>query len=622
MTRLIVAPWIFSLAFAAGAVDITRMEPPFWWTDMRDRALSIMLYGEDLSSSEVTIEDSSIKLLATHKTSNPNYLFVEVEIPPANGAEGSTTFPITLRSGDHSISVHYELRPRQTGSAERQGFGPADVIYLITPDRFANGDPANDLVGDLGDTLDRTEPYARHGGDIQGIIDHLDYIAEMGFTQIWLNPVLENAEAEQSYHGYAITDLYRVDPRLGSNELYRKLSHQAAERGIGLIQDVIPNHVGSQHWWMNDPPTHDWIHNNRQFAPTNHRRESLHDPHASQSDRAAFTDGWFVPSMPDLNQDQTLLTNYLVQNTVWWIEYAGLSGLRVDTWPYSGKAFLAEWTSRVMAEYPHLNIVGEEWSIEPQLVGYWQRGAPRFDDHDASLPSLMDFPLQDALIKSLTEPPSFSGGVARLYSMLATDFLYGDPYNLVVFADNHDMSRVFTQLDHDPARFEMAMRFLLTTRGIPQIFYGTEILMSHPGTESHGVIRSDFPGGWPGDQVNAFDGSGMSDQSRSAQTMLRQLLKWRKRTPVVHTGKLTHFTPHDDLYVYFRHHEAASDLRKTAAVMVAMNAQNQEASLNATRFAEILSGYNEAIDIVTGQAVSLDEPLAVPATTTKIWELQ
>ena len=437
----------------------------------------------------------------------------------------------------------------------------------------------------------------------------------MGFTQIWTMPIMENDMQKYSYHGYSTTDYYTVDPRFGSNELYVELTHKAAQKGIGTIQDVILNHIGSEHWWMKDKPSKDWINNNGKFVPTTHMREALHDPHAVESDVIGFNDGWFVPTMPDLNQRNPLLATYLIQNAIWWIEYAQLSGLRVDTYSYSDMAFLSNWTARIMAEYPNLNIVGEEWSVNPSIVAFWQKGSNRHNDYQSSLPSVMDFPTQVKLVNALTQPETWATGLRELYESLASDFVYGDPYNLVVFGDNHDMSRIFSQLNEDIPLFKMAMSYVMTTRGIPQVFYGTEILMANPGTDDHGIIRTDFPGGWQGDKVNAFTGEGLNEAQKDAQSFMKKLMNWRKGSEAITAGKLSHYTPKDGVYVYFRYSE-------NDKVMVVLNKNTGTKSVSLERFNKLLAGTKRATNVLTNESLKLDKTLSVSAQSALILDLQ
>lgn len=414
--------WLLSVALSLLAADasaayrIDHLEPASWWVGMKDSRLQLMVHGQRIANLEPAITYPGVTVRGVIRTDNPNYLFIDLELAP-DVRPGR--FRIEFRHQGSPVTSHeYRLQAREPDSAARKGFSPADVIYLVTPDRFADGDPSNDRVPGYRDLPDRRNPVGRHGGDLKGMIDRLDYVADMGFTQLWLNPVLQNNSPQGSYHGYAITDFYRVDPRFGDNELYRSLAREARRRDLGLIMDVVLNHCGVEHWWMRDPPAGDWINNGGRFVGTNHSRESLHDPHGADSDRRTFTDGWFVPTMPDLNQRNPQLATYLIQNSIWWIEYAGLTGLRVDTWSYSDRAFLAEWSERLMQEYPGLNIVGEEWSLDPPIIAAWQRGATRPGSVASSLPSLFDFPLQAAVMQGLVEKDAWNAGLHRIYRTL------------------------------------------------------------------------------------------------------------------------------------------------------------------------------------------------------------
>ena len=602
---------LFSIA-ASAAQRVERIEPASWWVGMKDGRVELMLHGERIAELTPSIAYPGVVLEQVERVANPNYLFLDLRIAP-DAKPGNV--PIEFRAGRRVVERReFPLQARREGSAARRGFGPADAIYLLMPDRFANGDARNDTVRGYADGLVRNEPFGRHGGDLAGIEQHLDYIAGMGFTQLWLNPVLENAQPEISYHGYAITDFYKVDPRLGTNEDYRRLSAAARQRGIGSIMDVVLNHCGSGHWWVRDLPTPDWFNNGNKFAPTHHVRETLQDPHASSDDLNQYADGWFVETMPDLNQRNPHMANYLIQNTLWWIEYADLTGLRVDTYSYSDRAFLTEWSRRVMEEYPNINVVGEEWSGTPSVVSYWQRGRNPPDGNVSYLPALFDFPLQEAVSQGLGEAQDWGTGLRRIYRVLAQDALYPDPYNLVVFPDNHDVPRIYTTL-HDRADLvRMAVAFYLTTRGIPQIFYGTEILMASPGPKNDGVIRSDFPGGWPGDARNAFTGAGLTPAELEMQQYVRKLANWRKTAPAVHHGQLMQYVPMDGVYVYFRYTD-----RQT--VMVVMNNTDAKRSVETARFHERIGTATEGVDVVTGERRTLAPSLEVPAWSTTVLEL-
>lgn len=603
---------IFLLCLQGWSQTIERVEPPFWWAGMQHPQLQLLIKGEGIGKAQVVIDYPGIELTEVHRVNSPNYLFVDLElwqhVKPG-------TFEITLLfEGKTTLRYPYELKAREPGSAEREGFHASDVMYLITPDRFANGNPDNDEVKAMREGKNRKDDYGRHGGDIAGISAHLDYITDMGFNAIWLNPILENDQPRQSYHGYAVTDYYKVDPRYGSNEEYVALATQARDRGVKMIMDMIANHCGSMHWWMADPPTEDWINHQGTFVGTNHRRTTHQDPHASEVDRKGMVDGWFVPTMPDLNQRNSFMANYLIQNSIWWVEYAHLAGIRQDTYPYPDPDFMRDWTCRIMAEYPNFNIVGEEWSPNPAVTSYWQAGKQNANGYTSCLPSVMDFPVNIALPQALLKPETHNTGWGQVYEALSNDFLYPDPYNLVIFPDNHDMSRIYTQLGENYDLYRLALVFNLTTRGIPQIYYGTEILMSHPGTDSHGAIRSDFPGGWKGDKVNAFTGQGLSPQAKEAQSFLKTLLNWRKETPVVQTGKLMHYAPENGVYVYFRYNE-------DEAVMVVLSKNDKPVALELSRFSERLEGFSAGQEVITGTTQRLEKTLTVPARGAMVLEL-
>ncbi|MCB0655182.1 MAG: glycoside hydrolase family 13 protein [Saprospiraceae bacterium] len=590
----------FSCAFlaaisVAAQSRIERVEPPFWWAGMHNPDLQLLVYGKDLKGYQARLDYPGASIVGQHQAESPNYLFIDLHFA-WNVLPGQ--FAIVLKQeGRPDLQVDYRLEGRTSGSAYREAFSPADAIYLITPDRFANGDPSNDQVDGMPDPYNRSDPFGRHGGDLQGIRDHLDYIRELGFTAIWLNPVLENNQPAQSYHGYATTDFYRVDPRFGTNSEYRKLCEESADKGVKVIMDMIANHCGHHHWWMQDLPFSDWINYQEHPEITNHRRTVNQDPHAAPGDRERFASGWFVTQMPDLNQRNPFMANYIIQNSIWWVEYAHLSGIRQDTYSYPDKNFMADWTCRILNEYPNFNIVGEEWIGNPSIVSYWQRGKINMDGYTSCLPSLMDFPVTMALHQALNEKEGFSTGWVRLYDVLANDFVYPDPGNLTIFPDNHDMSRILTQVGEDVAKDKLALAFILTTRGIPQIYYGTEVLMSNPGTDSHGVIRSDFPGGWSGDRINAFTGKGLSEAQRDMLHFLKTILQWRQHSNAVQRGQLMHFAPEQGIYVYFRYQE-------NDQVMVILNKNEKPVQLDMDRFEERLQGRRSGWNVLQNVEIS------------------
>jgi len=594
--------------------ELERVEPLHWWTGMEHPALQIMMYGEDIGTLAPKINYEGVKIKRVQKTDNKNYLFLYINISKSTKPG---TLSIELYKGNKKKLTHeYDLKQRDQNARLRQGFDASDVIYLITPDRFANGNPDNDELPEYKDKRNRTHDYGRHGGDIQGIIDNLDYIEEMGFTAIWLNPVLENKMPTSSYHGYATTDFYKIDPRFGSNELYKKLSAEAEKRGIKLIMDMIINHSGSGHWWMQDMPTKDWVHYPDEFQQTNHRRTTLHDPYASAIDKKQFTDGWFVKSMPDLNQDNPLLADYLIYNSIWWIEYADLRGVRHDTHPYPGQKYMQKWTCHIMEEYPNFNIVGEEWGVDPIILAKWQRESNIPTDFGSCLPSLMDFPIQVTLVEALTEEETGGSGFIDLYEKLSYDYLYANPYNLVVFPDNHDMDRFYRQVNEDFGLYKIGISYIMTMRGIPQFYYGTELLMSNEKPHDHGEIREDFPGGWNSDSKNAFKGEGLTDKEEQAQQFVKKLLNWRKGKKVIHNGRLMQYAPkHNGFYVYFRYNEEES-------VMVILNKNEKTTPLATDYFYERLDSYKTGTDVITGKAYNIEETIHVPGRTALILELK
>ncbi|TAJ13674.1 alpha-amlyase [Marinilabiliaceae bacterium JC017] len=601
-TRLMLLAFILLCSTLAGAkTKLERVEPAFWWVGMKDSHLQLLVHGENISELRPAIDYPGVTLDRIVQVKSPNYLFLyltlDQDVKPG-------TFDIKFTHKNKTVLTYaYQLFEREEGSAMREGYNTSDVMYLITPDRFANGDTGNDNMPGMKEQANRQDSHGRHGGDLAGIINNLDYIEDMGYTALWLNPVMENNMTRTSYHGYAITDFYKIDARYGTNDDYARLAKEAKKKGIKLIIDMILNHCGSEHWWINDLPTEDWLNYQDGWQPTTHLRESIQDPYASDYDKKRHADGWFVESMPDLNQRNPLLADYLIYNSIWWVEYAHLGGIRMDTYPYPDKHFMAEWTRRVMTEYPNFNIVGEEWSVNPTIVAYWQKGKQNPDGYTSWMPGVFDFPLQKALVDALNENDKEWGhGLIKLYSTLANDFVYANPTQLVIFPDNHDMSRFYTQINEDFDMYKMGMAYLAVTRGIPQIYYGTEVLMTNPNSDSHGEIRSDFPGGWEGDAVNAFTGEGLTAKQKEAQAFMKQLLNWRKNATVVHHGQLKHFAPAftSGIYTLFRYDESS-------IVMLIMNKNTEEKAVDLQNYkAEILGNATQGTNVLTGEKISLD----------------
>ncbi|MEI6138609.1 MAG: glycoside hydrolase family 13 protein [Mariniphaga sp.] len=589
--------------------SLDRIEPSFWWTGFKNPMLQLMVHGEKISETRPEIKYEGVELVASSAVENPNYLFLDLRLSPA---ARPGTFEIQFKqNGKAIITTTYELKAREKNSSERIGFNSSDVMYLIMPDRFANGDPSNDSKADMPEKANRQDPNGRHGGDLKGIQDHLDYLRDNGYTAMWVNPVLENNMPNISYHGYSTTDFYKVDGRLGTNEDYRQLSIEGKKKGIKMVMDMIFNHCGSSHWWMKDMPMKDWLNGYPNFKITNHKKTVVQDPYVSESDSKELTDGWFVPTMPDMNQRNKFVANYLIQNSIWWIEYVGLDGIRMDTYPYPDKQMMADWTFSVMKEYPNFSIVGEEWNTNPAAVAFWQKGKINANGYVSDMNSLMDFPIQNAVVKSMTD----SWGFNHLYETLALDFLYPKANDLVIFADNHDTERFFTAIGEDVSKLKTAMTFLMTTRGIPQVYYGGEILMTGFKREGDGFLRKDFPGGWQGDQVDGFKGTGLSSAQLDVQQFMKKLLNWRKGKYLIHSGLLKHYYPTDNFYVYFRSNEKES-------VMVILNLNSEDKTLNTKRFSESLKGFTSAREVMTGKTVNDLSNISIPAKTSLILELK
>ncbi len=591
------------------AYEIEHLEPPFWWTGMESEKLQLMVHGRNISFLQPQIEYEGVEILRVNRMENNNYMFIDLSLKDAVAGSFDIQF---IRLGKVEAEYRYVLHDRDSNSKNRKGFDPGDVIYLITPDRYANGDKKNDDVSGLKEKSRREDKDGRHGGDIKGIIDRLDYLEQMGFTQLWLNPVLENDQKTYSYHGYSTTDYYNIDSRFGNNKLYLELSEKARKRGIGIIKDLILNHIGSGHWWMDDLPSKDWINNSGKFIRSNHIHESVHDPHLIKSEKNLFTDGWFVKTMPDLNQRNELLETYLIQASIWWIEYANLSGFRVDTYPYVDKDFLSSWSMRISTEYPNFNFVGEEWSSNSTMVSYWQKDSKRHDDYVSFIPSMMDFPLQNAIIKGLLEKDTWDSGLVNIFRVLANDFQYGNPYNLVVFAGNHDMTRIYSLLNERMDLYKMAMSIIFTIRGIPQIYYGTEIAMASTG--DHGELRKDFPGGWPNDDKNAFTGNGLDERELDAQNYLKKLLNWRKNNLAIAKGDLIHYPVQEGIYVYFRRYE--NDM-----VMVIINNNDRAKTVYPDHFNETIKGRTKGVNIMNDRLHYLSRDINIPGKSTLVLEI-
>ncbi|PRC95188.1 glycoside hydrolase family 13 protein [Solimicrobium silvestre] len=608
---------LITLVMSAGAFastnNIERIEPGSWWVGMKSDRLQLMVHGDNIAAYTVDVTYPGVRIDSVATVKNRNYVFINLIIQP-DAVAGSVD--LLFKNGGKLITYPYPLLARVKNSANRKGFSNSDVILNLVPDRFANGDPRNDNVVGFTDRLNRSSNEAgRHGGDIQGIIDHLDYIAAMGYTAIWPTPLIENNQKNYSYHGYAATDTYKIDARFGTNEDFKRMVALAKQKGIGVIQDIVLNHIGSEHWWMKDMPMQDWLSFDGKFVATKHAHSTVSDPYASKEDQKNFTAGWFTENMPDMNQQNPFVATYQIQNSIWWVEYAGLSGIRVDTYGYSDTAFLSEWSHRLTDEYPNLNIVGEEWSLNPAIVSYWQKGKIHANGYVSYLPSLMDFPLNNALRNALVEDESMESGLSNLYKELANDSQYPNPSNLVLFEGNHDVSRLYSVLNDDVDLVKMALAYVLTAPRIPQLYYGTEILMKSKKERDDGAARQDFPGGWAGDKVNAFNGVGLTDEQKNLQNYLKKLLNWRKTQSAIHSGKLLHYTPDQGTYTYFRF-----DQHKI--IMVVLNKNKISTELATKRFSEILGTHTNAVDVLSGKNITIEKSVTVPARSALILEVE
>lgn len=593
--------------------ELKHVEPPFWWVGMKNQSLQLLIHGDDIGRSNPSIEYPGIGIDSVIRPSNSNYLFLYLTVYPDVMAG---TFSIQFMEDTKKIATYeYELKERMDGSANRKGFNSSDVIYLLMPDRFANGDTLNDSMDTMHEKADRSRQGGRHGGDIKGIIDHLDYLHETGFTAIWSTPMLEDNMETYSYHTYAITNYYSIDPRYGTNQDYKKLSDELHKRDMKLIMDMVTNHCGINHWWMEDLPFNDWVHQFPEFTRSNYRISTTYDPYVSKIDSKLNFEGWFDYTMPDLNQDNTHLLKYLMQNAIWWVEFANLDGIRVDTYPYNNLWSTAQWTKSIMEEYPNLNIVGECWLHSSQEIAYWQTGNSNFDGYDSYLPSVMDFTLHDAFSTAFVEPGGWSTGLSRFYEHLARDWVFPNVDNLVIFAENHDTQRFNTIIKNDLNKYKMAYTLLFTLRGIPQYYYGSEILMTGDKGKGDGDIRRDFPGGWPGDERNAFTKEGRSDDEDTAYEFIKKILNWRKNNPVVHNGKTLHFIPQDNCYVYFRYNDDKT-------IMIILNNNDKTRELDGTRFDEVLNGFSKGYDILSDKEITNLKMISIPEKVSMIIELK
>lgn len=600
--------------------SIQRVDPTNWWTGMKDPHVQLMVYGPKAGTLAYTISYPGVTLIKTSKADNPNYAFLDVSIA-ASAKPG--LFKITGKAGNQTVSHSYELKAR-TGETKGRGVSAADFIYLIMPDRFANGDPANDKFASMADTsADRSSPYLRHGGDFKGIADHLDYLKELGVTALWLTPVINNDETlkaegpdrmQAGYHGYHFTDHYQIDPRFSGNEGYIQFSKTVHAQGMKLIQDAVYNHISNDHWIFKDPPFKDWFNNWPAYTGSSHKEQALYDPYGAQADKKLLSDGWFTDFLPDLNQRNPFLANYLIEHAIWSTETFSLDAWRIDTYKYNDLLFMNRCNQALLNEYPQIHLFGESTAATPLGLSYFVRSNVAFP-FKCNLPGSLDFPLNYAILDALRQNFGWDDGVSKLHQVLAQDVVYADPMKMVTSLDNHDMDRYLSVIGDDFDKYKMGITWLLTTRGIPSWYYGTEIMMKNFKNPSDAEVRRDFPGGFPGDAGNKFTAAGRSQQENEAFDYTRKLANYRKLTPALHSGKLLQFVPQNGVYVYFRY-----DATKT--VMIATNTTDKETDVSTGRFAERMKGFTSAVNVITDEKINTLSTLRIPAKTSVVLELR
>ena len=589
-----------SATAAKPTFEIKHVEPLSWWVGM-NTPLQIMVNGEGISDYDVTImpKDRGVVVTAVHKADSPNYLFVDVAIA-ADAEAGS--YNLCFTNGKRKYEYPYLIASREEGSRERGSFTTADWVYLIMPDRFANGNPDNDSTSDTSEKAQRSAPWRRHGGDLQGMMEHLDYIADLGATAIWSTPLLLDNEDGTSYHGYSCSDYYLIDPRFGTNEMFKEYVDECHKRNLKVIMDIVPNHSSTTHWWYDDQPFKDWTHKWDKYTQSNWTFSTNMDFNASKSDLYQMESGWFDRSMADMNLDNPYLLHYFKQWAVWWIEFSGLDGLRVDTYPYNEKMPMSEWCKAVMAEYPNMNIVGEVWTSSIPQLAYWQGDNYNKDGFNSHLKSIMDFPLHDAIRSAMTESGSHVGwgqGMTRIYDILSHDFVYHDLQNMMIMAANHDTDRIGDVCEGDSRKMKIAHTLLATLRGMPQILYGDELMFrSTDRSKGHPTLRIDFPGGWKGDKRNLFDASQHVGAEKDVYDYTRHIMNWRKEKEVIHSGKTLHFIDRNNTYAYFRYND--SDV-----VFVFINNTDAAQLVPWSRYAEIAADLTVGRDVMTGESVTM-----------------
>ncbi len=609
-----------ALGMLAGhaAVKVDRIEPTNWYVGMKDPSVQLMVYGEGIRDAEVAIDYAGVTIDSLVRLDSPNYLLVYLN---TRGAQPGT-MEMTFKQGRSKKKVKYQLLAREMSGDKRMGFTNADVLYMLMPDRFADGNPANNQIAGMQPYKnDRTKPSLRHGGDIEGIRQHLDYFTQLGVTALWFTPVLENNSPDShntvsTYHGYATTNYYQVDPRFGTNEEYRRLCDEAHSRGLKIVMDMIFNHCGSYHPWLKDMPSHDWFNQpdyKNNYLQTSYKLTPVMDPYASEVDLKETVEGWFVPSMPDLNHHNVHVMNYLIQNSIWWIETAGIDGIRMDTYPYAYADAMARWMKRLDSEYPNFNVVGETWVENPAYTAAWQKGN-KMGKPESYLPTVMDFSFYEKIDSAKhEETDGWWRGFNRVYNSLCHDYLYPNPSSVMAFIENHDTNR-FLGNGQDVPALKQALALLLTTKRIPQLYYGTEVLMNGTKEVTDGNVRKDFPGGFPGDTENAFTAEGRTPLQNDMFNWLSALLHWRQGNKLITDGKMTQFIPYGGIYVVARTHQG-----KHAVTII--NGTTQQRQMKLDRYSEVFGNATVARDVPTGKTIDLSSgSITLPPRGTLVLE--
>lgn len=596
---------------------IVKVYPTNWWVGMKNPDVQLMVHGAAVGKAPtVQVSYPGVQVLRVQPAENPNYLFIDLYITPS-ARPGLIKIRVEHKGGVPATVINFPLQVRRLGNGTEfaQGVHSSDFIYFLMPDRFSNGDKSNDRIAGMRDqSLNRDSIFLRHGGDLQGILNHLDYLQELGVTTLWMTPVLENDMPDRTEHGYAFTDHYSIEPRLGGAVLYKKLSAELHKRGMKLIQDAVYNHVGSYHFLVQDPPSKDWLHQWPAFTQTSYKDQPLMDPYASAIDRKTEADGWFTTQMPDLNQRNPHVANFLIQHAIWCVETFGVDAWRIDTYIYCDLEFMNRCNKALTDEYPHITMFGETWVHGTANQAYFAENTIE-TPFKSNLQGVVDFQCNfSGIVPALTEKFGWTDGVNKLYTTLSNDFLYKNPTRNVIFLDNHDMSRFFTQVGENVAKQKMGIEWLLTSRGIPQLYYGTEICMKGEANPD-GKVRLDFPGGWEGDAKDAFTGRGLSKDEASVQQLVKTLGRYRHRSSALKTGRLMQYVPKDGLYVYFRY-----DASQT--IMCVMNTGEALAKIDYGNYSERTAGFSTAVDVVSGKAYPMSGGITVAPMNMLVLELK